>query len=160
MFTGLTLVTPAAADPVTLADAKAHARVDIGLDDSLFAGYIHSATVDVEDRINRALMPQTWRMALREFPGRAPGLFDANDAANYLRWNHIKVPKPPLISIVSFTYTDTNGNIYTMTQGYGSQAGNYLLDLEPEPGRIVLPFSGIWPTAILLPGSPIKITYT
>lgn len=159
MFTGLTLVTPPAAAPITIADAKAHSRISIGLDDALLAGYISSATIDVQDRLNRALMPQTWRMAMRNFPGRDPARFDAADMANYLRWNHIKIPRPPLVSIESFTYMDTSGITYPMTQGYGSQVGNYLLDLEPEPGRLVLPFSGIWPTTILLPGSPIKITF-
>jgi hypothetical protein len=28
-----------------------------------------------------------------------------------------------------------------------------------EPGRIVLPYSQIWPTDILMPGAPIRITY-
>lgn len=161
MLTGLTLVTPPAAAPITLADAKAHSRVDLSFDDddALIAGYISSATIDCEDRVNRAFMPQQWRLALRNFPGRDPGEFDGAAVANYLKWNHIAIPKPPLVSIASFTYMDTDGNVFNMQQGYGSQVGNYLLDLEPEPGRIVLPFSGIWPTTILLPGSPIKITF-
>ncbi len=106
-------------------------------------------------------MPQTWRMALSHFPGRTEsnGAGHFGDIRHYQEWNHIAIPKPPLVSIASFTYADTNGNLFSMTQGYGSAVGNYLLDLEPEPGRIVLPFSGLWPTTILLPGSPILITF-
>jgi hypothetical protein len=29
-----------------------------------------------------------------------------------------------------------------------------------EPGRIVLGFSQIWPTVILLPGAPIQVSFT
>ena len=34
---------------------------------------------------------------------------------------------------------------------------NVLTDFEP--GRIVLPYSQIWPPDILMPGAPIQITY-
>jgi uncharacterized phiE125 gp8 family phage protein len=158
-FSGLTLVTAPTATPVSVADVKAHTRLGAApmIDDALLAGYISAATISCENRTNprRAFMPQTWRLALSHFPGRG-----AVDLDHYQHWNHIAIPKPPLVSIVSFTYQDTNGNTYAMQQGYDNRVGNYLLDLEPEPGRIVLPFSGLWPTTILLPGSPILITYT
>jgi uncharacterized phiE125 gp8 family phage protein len=160
-FSGLTLVTAPTATPVSVADVKAHSRLgsDPTIDDSLLTGYIRAATSSCENRTTprRAFMPQTWRLALSHFPGRGTG--HSGELDNYQRWNHISIPKPPLVSIVSFSYIDTNGNAFAMTQGYGSAVGNYLLDLEPEPGRIVLPFSGIWPTTILLPGSPILITF-
>lgn len=161
---GLTQVVPPAADPVTIQDAKKHSRIFIDLDDSLIAGYIHAATAYCEDWTRRAFMPQTVRMALNYFPGRnyRTGYQMVTGGDSYYRWNYIELWKPPLQSIVSFTYTDTAGTVSNMTQVTGNQnaAGNYLLDLEQEPGRIVLPFAGIWPVTILLPASPIKITYT
>ena len=105
-------------------------------------------------------MPQTWRLALRHWPGRKPGVgYVEAGWAEYYQWDHIEIPKPPLVSITTFTYADTLGNTADMTQGFTNTVGNYLLDLETEPGRIVLPFAGIWPTTILLPGSAILITY-
>ena len=161
-FSGLTLVSAPASDPVTVADAKAQSRVFIGADDVLLAGYIRSATLACEAMTRRAFMPQSWRYTLSHFPGRNPqaGYRLLSGPDEYYRYNHFEIPKPPLVSVDSFTYTDTVGTVYNMTQGYGSQAGNYLLDLESEPGRVVLPFGGIWPTTILLPGSPIQVTYT
>lgn len=161
MFSGLTLVTPPASEPVSVADAKAHSRILINADDSLIAGYITSARMACELTLKRALMPQAWRLALRNWPGRnyVSGQQFTGNVGDFVRWDHIEIPLPPLISISSFTYKDTDGTLFNMTQGFGSQMGNYLLDLECEPGRIVLPFSGIWPTTILLPASPILLTY-
>lgn len=162
MFSGLILVTRPASAPVTLADVKAHARLDsqFTTDDAVLSGYITSATRVCEERAKWAFMPQTWRLTLEHFPGRNPrtGYQIAGPEA-YAKWNHIEIPKPPLIAITAFTYTDTAGNVFNMSQGYGNAMGNYLLDLDCEPNRIVLPFSGIWPTTILLPASPIALTY-
>ncbi len=161
MFSGLTLVVPPAFDPISVADVKAHSRFYAGVEDSLIAGYIAAATRDCEKICKRAFLPQTWRLALKHFPGRTngPGLRYTTGLEVKAKWEYIPIPKPPLVSITSFTYQDTAGVVGNMTQGYGNQVGNYLLDIEPEPGRLYLPFSGIWPTTILLPGSPIQITY-
>ncbi len=161
MYAGLTLVTPPSAEPVTVADAKAHSRISIDTDDSQVAGFISAARAYCESRICRSLLPQTWRLALRHWPGRsyATGPRDFSTLAEYHRFNFIELPRPPIRSITSFTYTDVSGNVFSMSQGYSNAVGNYLLDADSEPARIYLPFSGIWPTTILAPGSPIQITY-
>lgn len=161
MFAGLTIVTPPAGEPVSVADAKKHARIFTNVDDSLIAGYISSARRKVEGILKRALINQQWRYALQNFPGRSYVRYrEAVSLAEYYQWAYIMIPLPPLISIDTFTYQDTQGNIYFMTVGYGNQVGNYLVDLDHEPGRAFLPFAGIWPTTILLPSSPIKILFT
>ena len=161
MFGGLTIVTPPTREPLTLADARAHSRVAGSIeDDAMLGGYLSVARRKCEEICRRAFMPQTWRYALKHWPGRSYGeLRQSGNLADYYRWNEIEIPLPPLVSIASFTYADTLGTTSNMTQGYGNQVGNYLLDLDSEPGRIVLPFSGIWPTTVLLPGNPILITY-
>ncbi len=161
MFAGLTLVRGPAAEPITIADAKAHSRIFTNVDDSLIAGYISSARHAAENTLKRAILTQQWRYALQHWPGRNyRGYQNINGVKDYYRFNHIKIPLPPLVSIDAFTYKDTVGNVFNMTQGYSNVVGNYLLDLEHEPGRVCLPFAGIWPTTILLPTSPILITYT
>ena len=161
MFSGLTLVTPPAFDPISVADLKAHARYLASAEDGLLAGYIAAATRNCEKITKRAFLPQTWRVALRHFPGRSylVGYQQARGLREYYKFSKIPLPKPPLVSIVSFNYFDTLNTQYSMTQGYGNLVGNYVLDTEPEPGEIRLPFAGIWPTTILLPASPIQITY-
>ncbi len=163
MFSGLTLVVPPAFDPISVADAKAHSRYFASTEDSLIAGYIAAATRDCEKICKRAFLPQTWRLALKHFPGRdyLHGYQQASGYREYHKFARIKLPKPPLQSIVSFNYFDTAGLQYSMQQGFSNtpSGGNYLLDLEPEPGELHLPWAGIWPTTILLPASPIQITY-
>lgn len=159
-FGGLTVVAPPSLDPVSIVDARAHSRQSFSIDDSVIAGYIRSATLACENIMRRALMPQSWQLTLQHWPGR--DYLNARQFVapeEYAKYNRIELPLPPLISITSFTYTDTQGNVYPMTAGYGSAEGNYTLDLSTEPGRIMLPYSGSWPTTILLPGSPIQIVY-
>ncbi len=158
MYAGLTLVTPAAAEPISVADVKAHSRIDISVDDGMIAGYIAAARQKCESILNRALLTQTWRLALKHWPGRR-NVTGGDRQEQYYKHNFIELPRPPLQSITAFTYADVNGNPAAMSESYNSAAGNYILDLEAEPGRIYLPFSGLWPTTILAPGSPILITY-
>ncbi len=161
MYAGLTLVTPPSAEPISVADAKAHSRILTDADDSLIAGYISSARMTAENILKRALITQQWRCALQHWPGRTPfGFNNLSGGSDYYKYNYIKIPLPPLVSVDTFTYADTAGNAYNMTQGFGNTVGNYLLDLDHEPGRISLPFAGIWPTTVLLPTSPIQITFT
>jgi hypothetical protein len=160
-WSGITLVTAPTAAPVSIADLKAHSRIYQEADDSLLGAYINMATISCQHRCRRAFMPQVWRLALNQWPGRSPaaGFREAADLHQYYKWNFIEIPLPPLTSIISFQYLDTNANVYYMTQSVGVAVGDYLLDTSPEPGRVNLPFSGIWPTTILLPTSAITITF-
>src|SRR5882724_2709830 len=153
-MSGLTLITPAASEPISIADVKAHSRIDADADDGMVAGYITAARQKCESILNRALLTQTWRLALKHWPRQRDGFVE-----QYYKYNFIELPRPPLQSITAFTYADVNGVPASMQQSYGSAVGNYILDLESEPGRIYLPFSGLWPTTILAPGSPILITF-
>ncbi len=163
MYAGLTLVTPPTGEPVSVATLKIHARVANLVDDGMLAGYIASARVYCESYTNRAFLPQTWRLALRSWPGRnyTSGPRDFSSLEHYYRWSYIAIPRPPLVSITAFTYTDTSGTVFNMAQAYSNTLGNYLPpDLNFEPARLYLPFSGVWPNTILLPGAPIQITYS
>lgn len=162
MYAGLTLVTGPALEPVSVATLKMHSRVSVTVDDGMLAGYIAAARAYCESYTNRAFLLQTWRLALKSWPGRDYGSASAMSSIEQLyRGNFIAIPRPPLIAISAFTYTDTSGNIFSMTQGYGNTVGNYLPpDLNFEPARLYLPYSGVWPVTILLPGSAIQITYT
>jgi uncharacterized phiE125 gp8 family phage protein len=60
------LLTPPAAEPVTLADAKAYLRVATDDDDDVIAALIAGARAHVETQTRRALITQTWRL-VRDF---------------------------------------------------------------------------------------------
>ena len=64
----LTLLSPAAAEPVTLADAKNHLRVSDAGDDALIAGALAAAVRAIEARAGLAVMTQGWRLALDAAP--------------------------------------------------------------------------------------------
>jgi uncharacterized phiE125 gp8 family phage protein len=53
-----------AAEPVTLAEAKAHLRLADSSEDDLLTGLIRAARQDVERATGMALIDQHWRLVL------------------------------------------------------------------------------------------------
>ena len=79
----LTLLTPPAAEPVTLAEAKAHLKVDTTADDALISSLITGARARAEWHSGRAFVTQSWTLWLDAWPQN--GL--------------IEIPLPPLQSV-------------------------------------------------------------
>lgn len=128
---GYSLITAPAIEPVTTAEAKAHLRVDIADDDTLIDNLVKAAREQAESFTGRALLTQTWEYALDGFPAE----------------NHIDLPKPPLQSVTSVTYYDTDGAAHTFA------ATSYYVDKSMEPGRLVLDYGETWPSETLRPSS-------
>lgn len=92
------LVTGPAAEPLTVAEAKAYRRIEGSTEDTLVGDLITAARELFEEETGRQVITATWRLHLDRFPvGRAP----------------IIVPKPPLQSVTSVTYLDTDGDSQT-----------------------------------------------
>lgn len=64
------LLVPPAAEPLSLADAKAYLRVEHGDDDAVIAALIAAARTHVEGATRRALITQSWRLTLDHWPVR------------------------------------------------------------------------------------------
>lgn len=127
-----------ATEPITLAQAKAQCRVDISDDDDLFNDLIiPSARQYIEEATRRAFITQTWRLSLECWPDR----------------NYIQLPKPPLVSVTSVTYTDNAGSATVLSSAL------YGVDTDSEPGRVVLNYGEVWPSATLRTMNPIQIIY-
>jgi uncharacterized phiE125 gp8 family phage protein len=62
------LLTPPAAEPLSLAEAKAWLRVDHDDDDALIAALVASARIHIEKETRRALIAQTWRIVRDAWP--------------------------------------------------------------------------------------------
>lgn len=100
---GLVLITPPPMAPVTLAEVKAHLRVDTDADDTLLASLIATATSaldGVTGLLGRALVQQQWRLTMADFPD---GTADA-----------IALPLPPAISVDAITYETPAGETVTL----------------------------------------------
>ena len=101
---GLALVTPAATEPVSTSEAKAHLRVDTTDEDTLIASYVSAAVKYIETQTG-PLITQTWDYKVnREWP-----LVD-----NYYS---IYLPFSPVQSVTSVSYVDIDGNTQTLSAG-------------------------------------------
>ncbi len=126
-----------AVEPVSLTEAKLHCRVDLSTDDTLLTALIVAAREYVEEFTRKALITQTWRLSLDQFP-----------------LSGLKLPRPPLQSITSISYTDGAGTVTTVSNTV------YTVDTDAEPGRLLLNYNQSWPTpATMAAANPIKITY-
>lgn len=132
----LDIVTQPAVEPLTTTEAKAHLRVDGSTEDTLIASYVTAARSYYEQAAWRALVTQTWAMRLEQWPDG----------------ECMVLPKPPLQSVTSITYTDSDGTAHTMP------TSDYIVYAQ-DPGRIWLAYNASWPSATLRPGPSITITF-
>lgn len=65
----MTLTTPAASDPLTLAEAKLFLRVDGSEEDSLVSDLIVAATQSAENYLRQSLITQSWTLEQQYAPG-------------------------------------------------------------------------------------------
>jgi len=133
----LKLITPAAAEPVSLAEAKLQLRVDVSDDDVLITGLITAAREAVETITRRALVTQTWELVLDEFPGGS----------------QVEMPLPPLQSITSIKYKVAAGTESTFA------SSSYVVDTDSAPGRVVLDDGASWPGDDLYEASAVRIRF-
>jgi len=119
-----------ASEPLALADAKAHCRVDHNDDDALITALIVAAREQAEHETGRALVTQTWELVHDTFP-----------EAFVLR-------KAPIASVTSVKYLDpATGAEQTL------DPADTLLDKDSEPGYLVPAYGKAWPTARAVPNA-------
>ena len=111
----LSRTTASTGQQVVLADVKDYLRVTTTADDTwIDRDIIPAAVTDAESLTGRALLDQTYTLKLRGF-GHGP----------------IVIPHPPLDSVTSISYLDTNGDSqtwasskYTVSTPSGEHAGH------------------------------------
>lgn len=128
----LTILTPPEEEPVSVATAKAHLRVDTTADDTLITTYLKAARELCEGLARRSFVTQSFRLVLDDFPS-VP----------------LKLPRPPLQSVEAVTYLDDDGNEHDWT--------DFTVDTGSEPGRII--FNSL-PTASLQESGAVAIEFT
>lgn len=118
------VVTPPAAEPVTLAEAKVHLRLEQAEDDVYVSALVQAARQYIEEVCWRGVVAQTWEAVLGRFPETGA----------------VVLPGGNLGAITSVAYTDADGAAQTLA------ASAYEADTVSVPGRIILADGESWPS--------------
>lgn len=132
------LVTGPTEEPVPLAAAKRHLRVDYSEDDELIQDQLIAVREYSETATNRAFVTQTWKYVLDAFPAVPPGALSWQ--AGYAEF---RVPFPPLQSVTSISWLDATGTPTVIS------ASDYAVDTTEEPARVALNLGKAWPSSSL-----------
>jgi len=132
---GTLLTSVPAVEPVTLAETKAHLRLEIADDDALIGGLIKAARECVESATNRKLISQRWRVYEDKIP--SPPEFSLPFApVQYTEW-------------VRLWDSANNGIVLSVTA--------YFTDAIGEPARVFLKDI---PAATLRRYNAVEIAFT
>jgi uncharacterized phiE125 gp8 family phage protein len=146
-----------AIEPVSLAQAKAHLRVESEWDDSLITAHIAAARQLCEKRMQRNIYNRSMLLSLDYFPLASECVNGADQYAyvsSYIRSLSILVPKPGLVSVQSITYRDGQNNTVTLP------SSSYIVDTVSEPGRIMPAPGTYWPYQNQYTPGQVQVTYT
>lgn len=132
----ISVVTGPTTEPLTLAEAKLHLRVDYTDDDALITSLIAAARQQCELEARRSFVTQTFKLEMASWPMGA-----------------LRLPRPPLVAVTAITYIDAAGVTQTVA------AANYRV-YAGEAALLLLDTNGSWPSEQLAPGPAITITYT
>lgn len=135
-MTSILLAGPAT-EPVSLAEAKAYLRVDTADEDDLVQTLIAAGRVHLEALTRRAMIEQTWRLSLDDWPAG----------------NEVRLPLGPLAALVAVRVYDPDDAATTLT------LSQFLVDVGSTPGRIVLP-PGVEGEPLKRDALAIEIDYT
>ena len=114
----LILISGPAVEPVTLAEAKAHLRVDGTAEDTLVASLIVTSRLHVEAVAGLALVTQSWSWYIDAWPPGPPG-------------HAVKLPMRPIQSIAAVRLYDEAGTATTL------DPATYFLDGTAAPPRLI-----------------------
>lgn len=129
-FRSITRTTQPTIEPVTLAEAKQHLRVDSNDDNAYIVGLVRAAREWVEEYLDRTLILTQWTVRADRFPP------DSTD--------EIELPRPPMATsgastAVSVTYTLENGT----TAAYSTSL--FRVDRHSTPGAVKPLYGQTWP---------------
>ncbi|AXS39961.1 head-tail connector protein [Breoghania sp. L-A4] len=121
------LISPPAAEPLTLEEAKLFLRLDSSDEDALVSALIAAARGHVEAATGRALIHQGWRVFRDGWPSR----------------RIVRLPRAPLASVDAVTVYDADGAAELLdaalysADGATAPARLVVSDEAPEPGLSV-----------------------
>lgn len=110
-------------EPISIQEAKTHLRVSSNSDDNYISTLIKAARIYAEKYTNRTLITQTWDWYL-----------------DYFCSDLLILPKSPVQSITSITYSDGNNETQTLSSSL------YQLDIYSREARLVPVYGTVWPS--------------
>lgn len=130
----LQFTTPPVVEPVTLTEVRSHTRNELPNDDTQLLNLIKRARRRCEKYLDRQFINATYTLTSSCFPWAT--------ATN--PYGSIYLPKAPLSSVTSITYTDTNNITATV-----SAATIYTVETPTDgQGKVHLRYQQIWPVTI------------
>lgn len=132
----LKLITAPTVEPVSLTTVKSYLRIDGTDSDTLLTSLIAAGRAYAEAFQNRAYLTQTWEASFDSFPD-----------------SPFELPKPPLASITSIKYMDSDGAESTIS------SSDYQVDPDSTPGRVALKDGKSWPSVTLQPLAGVKVRF-
>lgn len=130
--------TGATSAVITASEFKTHARVYHTQDDTYIATLILVATQCIEHETRRALINRSFTLQLEGFPAGG----------------EIILPRSPLSTVSSVTYTDAAGATQTLS------ASNYNTYSVNGVGRVVLKSTASWPTTQGTGALDVSVNFT
>lgn len=142
-YRSLTRQTSPVVEPVTVAEAKAHLRVDNSNSDTEIASMVTAAREWCEQYLDRTLVNTQWVMRFDSFP--PDGTQD------------IELPRPPMslagtTTAVSVTFTAETGG----TQAYST--ASFRVDRNSTPGAVKTLYGQTWPPH-LMDDNAVSVTW-
>lgn len=133
----LILTAGPAVEPVSLAEAKAHLRVDQNAEDTLISSLIVTSRLHVEAALGLALVTQGWTLLLDAWPDIG----------------QLRLPLRPIRSITSIRVYDETATPRVLTPDA------YLLDGAGAPARVIRRRGFAWPQPGV-DGNGIEVSFT
>jgi len=136
MYHSYKVTVAPASEPITLAEAKAQLRIesDETADDTWITTSLTIVREQIEDLLNRSIMPQTLELAISTFE------------------DVIQLPKPPFTSLTSITYYDEDNVSQTLSSSL------YLVNDFVEPAEVVKESAQSYPAVYARPDA-IRLTF-
>ena len=139
-YNSVTRATGPAVEPLTVAEAKLHLRVDISDDDAYIGTLITAAREWVENYLDRTLITTQLILRAAEFPTE-----------------ELELPRPPMVAsgtatAVVITYTLADTTTATLSTAL------YRVDRTTTPGNVAPIINGTWPSDVIEAANAVAVT--
>ena len=140
-YNSVTRATGPAVEPLTVAEAKLHLRVDISDDDAYIGTLITAAREWVENYLDRTLITTQLILRAAEFPTQ-----------------ELELARPPMATAgtataVVITYTLADTTTATLSTAL------YRVDRTTTPGNVAPIINGTWPSDVIEDANAVAVTY-